>query len=342
MLITKKYFLLLILAGSLSILTSYGQKPVDVAESSIKVGIKGEESVFFGFAEGDQLIFSFEEATGKEMKEVEILEWPSSSKFMEYKTSKIENKTINITRTGIYKFRFANSALLPRVCKYKIQRIPASAATQNFNTTVYNDQYNDTTYTNEVETFIDKSDTIINNFQDRSIKVNPMSVPGTSKAKFNFTLPGNAVAWSYYITAEKAGQEVYQEAAKTIVSNSGSVIEKFPKYGPLAAVSLDRESYLTKLDTGTHINYWIVENENAELFMNGEQFRFIKKGKVINDFYRMEPGEGAFHFCFHNDYKDTPVTVTVKITAILINETLTSKEVRKMHITPRRGMHLKN
>src|SRR6188474_1206538 len=179
MLVTKKYFLTFMLSGLVSGLTVYGQKPVDVAESSVKVGIKAEEMVYYGFAEGDQLIFSFEEATGKEMKEVEIVEMPGTSKFMEYKTSKIVNKTINISRTGIYKFRFANSALLPRVCKFKIQRIPANGATQNFNTTVYFDTYNDTTYTTEIESYIEKADTIINNFQERNIKVNPTSVPGT-------------------------------------------------------------------------------------------------------------------------------------------------------------------
>src|SRR5262245_18057972 len=131
MLVTKKYFLSLILYGLLPVAVSYAQKPIDVAESSVKVGIKGEEMVYYGFAEGDQLIFSFEEASGKETKEVEIVEMPSSSKFSEFKTRKIENKTTNVARTGIYKFRFANSALIPRVCKFKIQRIPAGPSTQN-------------------------------------------------------------------------------------------------------------------------------------------------------------------------------------------------------------------
>jgi len=342
MLVTKKYFLSLMLYGSISVGVAYGQKAVDVAESSVKVGIKGEEMVYYGFAEGDQLIFSFEETSGKEMKEIEIVEMPSSSKFLEFKTSKIENKTINIARTGIYKFRFANSALLPRVCKYKIQSIPAGAATQNFNTTVYFDEYNDTTYTNEVETFIDRSDTLINNFQDRTIKVNPLSAPGSSKVTFNFVLPENTVAWSYYVCADKVGQQAYQEASRSLAASSPSVIEKFPKYGPLAAVALDAPSFLTKLDTGQRINFWIVEEDNAELFKNGEQFRFIKKGKGINEFGRMEPGERAFHFCLHNDSKDVPVTVIVKITAILINEKFTSEPVRKMNVTVKKGMHLKN
>jgi hypothetical protein len=342
MLVIKKYFFSLMLYGLLSVLSAYGQKPVDVAESSIRVGIKAEEEVYFGFAEGDQLIFSFEETNGKEMKEVEIVEMPYSSKFMEYKISKIENKTINVARTGIYKFRFANSAIVPRVCKYKIQRIPAGPATQNFNTTVYFDEYNDTTYTNEVETFIDRSDTVISNFQDRTIKVNPLTAPGSSKTTFNFVLPENTVAWSYYVCADKGGQQVYQEAVKSIIANSASVIEKFPKYGPLAAVALGAPSYLIRIDSGQHVNYWIVENENADLFKNGEQFRFIKKGRGINDFSRMEPGDRAFDFCLHNDYKDVPVTVMVKITAILINEKFSSEPVRKMHVTLKKGMHLKN
>jgi len=56
----------------------------------------------------------------------------------------------------------------------------------------------------------------------------------------------------------------------------------------------------------------------------------------------MEPGERAFFFCLHNDSKEAPVTVLVKITAILINEKFTSEPVRRMHVTLKKGMHLKN
>jgi hypothetical protein len=46
---------------------------------------------YYGFAEGDQMIFSFEEL--KELKESEIIEMPTSSKFMDYKSIKFTNKT---------------------------------------------------------------------------------------------------------------------------------------------------------------------------------------------------------------------------------------------------------
>jgi hypothetical protein len=184
---------------------------------------------------------------------------------------------------------------------------------------------------------------VINNFQERNVKVNPLTAPGSSKVTFNFTLPENTVAWSYYIYADRAGQQVYMDAVKELNANATSVLEKFPKYNPLAAVALEANSYLIRLDTGQRINYWIVENENAELFQSGQQFRFLKKGgKIINDFSKMDPGDRAFHFCLHNDYKDVQVTVTVKITAILINEKLSSRSVKKMYITPRHGLHLRN
>ena len=108
-----------------------------------------EEVFHYGLSAGDKLIFNFEEVNKKEMKEVEIMELPSSSKFMDYKTKKIENKTIDIVNTGIYKFRFSNSTVFPRVCKFSVQRIPANESTRNFNTTVYTHIVNDTIFATE-------------------------------------------------------------------------------------------------------------------------------------------------------------------------------------------------
>jgi len=39
-------------------------------------------------SEGDQLVFNFQEVNGKELKEIEIIEFPSTSKFMDYKKQK--------------------------------------------------------------------------------------------------------------------------------------------------------------------------------------------------------------------------------------------------------------
>jgi len=82
------------------------QSPIMVTETNFKLPILGEEIFYFGFAEGDQVLFSFEEQNGKDLKEVEIVELPSNSLYKEFKTSKIQNKTLTVPRTGIYQFVF--------------------------------------------------------------------------------------------------------------------------------------------------------------------------------------------------------------------------------------------
>ena len=131
----KSLTLLAFIAVTISEISA--QEPIDVAEIAVKVSAKGEEELYYGFAEGDQIIFSFSEADGRDVKEVEIIELPSNSKFQDIETKEIKNKIIKVTKKGIYKFRFYNSALLKsRICKVKIQRIPKNADLVDFNTGV--------------------------------------------------------------------------------------------------------------------------------------------------------------------------------------------------------------
>ena len=337
-----KFFVPIQLLVILSATPLSSQTPVDVIETSLKVAIMGEEIFYLGFAEGDKVIFSFEEANGKELKEVEIVELPANSRYLELKTSKITDKTLTIPKTGIYKFRFTNSSITPRICKYKIQRIPANASMQNFNTTVFTHTVNDTTFINEDEDFIAKSDTVIINFQDRTIKVNPLGTAGGNKASFNFNLPENTVAWSFYICTDKTGQEIYSEANKEFLSTSSSITQKFPLYNILTAVALNRPATILKMETGPSVNYWIMDADNVAPFSAGTQFRYMKKGKGINDYARMEPRKGNLYFCFSNDSATEPVSVTIKITAVQANEALETRQGKRMIITPKQKMYLKN
>jgi len=319
-----------------------GQTPVDVAESTVKVNILGEEIFYFGFAEGDKLIFHFEEANGKELKEVEIIEMPSTSRFIGYKTSLI-NKTLNVPRTAIYKFRFTNSVgISAKLCKYKIQRIPAGPATQNFNPTVFTGMVNDTTYTTEKEEYLERTDTVITNYQDRVIKLNPLSSPAGNKSTFNFVLPDNVIGWSFYLYTNPAGQQAYEEANKQVLGTEKAALAKFPFYNALAALTMNKPVSINKQQPGETINYWIMEGENADLFLSGAQFRYIKKGKVVTDYSRMEPRKGSLFFCFSNDHTTKIASVTVKITIVQVNETLQTRDVKRMQVVPKSKMYLKN
>ncbi len=335
----RKFFLTILTGGLMTTLQLYGQKPV-IIENTMKVAAFKEEIFYYGFAAGDKLIFNLEETNKRDIQEIEITELPSSLKLKENKVKKIENRTFDIAKTGIYKFRIANTTILPRNCKITIQRIPANESTQDFNTTVYTRTVNDTSYINETETYIDMTDTVISNLQDRTVRIQSPSNTTGNKANFSFLLPPNSIAWSYYIYTDVAGKQVYEEAVKKL--NESLTETKFSNYGPLAAEAFGATSYLKKLDSGKEIDFWIVEGENANLFMTGAQFRFMKKGKIINDFSKMNYRDGSLYFCFSRGASTEPATITVKITALQINEALKLKTVQRISVKPKTEMYLKN
>ena len=338
----KKFFFIYLILF-LSITVGNAQNPIDIYESTMKVGGRDAEEYLCGFAEGDQLIFNFEEANKKELTEVEIFEYPSTSKFMDYKTFKIENKVLSITRTGIYKFRFTNSALTGRVCKIKIQRIPANEQTMNFNTTVYWMTQYDTTYSDIQEKYLIKADTVINNITDQTAKVHSYTNSEGNKTILSFLLPPNTVAWSYYIGVDQNGQKIFTDATQKIAETASPLVTSIPGYGPLAALALNGMSFLTAAQTGENVQYWFVTNPNQNLFQAGEQYSYIKTGNVINDFSRMTtPLEGQYFLCLYNDNNIQAIDVVVKITAICVNAQWGIRDVKKMNVTSEEVPFLKN
>ena len=322
---------------------AFGQNPIDVAESTFKITAHGEEVFYYGFAEGDQLLFSFDVIKGGRLTELEISEQPSSTKFMAYKMKTVENRTISIPKTGIYKFRFTNATICGRVCTLKIQRIPAGEKTRYFNTSVAWKTVYDTTYVIEKdkEKYLIK-DTLVSNITDMVTKVHSMGNLNGHKNTFNFRLPDNTVAWSYYIGVDQAGQQAYANAVKELSKKAGSVISFIPGYGPLAALALGGASYLSQLQSGEDIDYCIVDDANEKLLSAGQKSVYIKKGKVINDYSKMTtPLKGMFHICLNNDNAIESVDVAVKITAIVVNQHWGTRQVRTLHITPRQEACLK-
>lgn len=325
------------------VILGYGQSTIDIAENTLKIAPSSEEAFYFGFAEGDQMIFNFEEINGKELKELEISLLSSFSIFMDYKTKKIENKTLTIAQTGIYKFRFANANIISgRVCKFKIQRIPESDKTKKFNTTVFKRRVYDTTYYNDPEQYIVKSDTVVSEVISQTAKVHSEMHHTTNKTTTNFVLPPNTIAWSYYIGVNQAGQDAYKTATKQLVSNSTPLVSKLIGSSPLTALALGAVSYLSQIQGGESIDYYLVEGQNANLFSNNLAFNYYKKGKVVNDFAKMEPIKGSLFFCFSNSNTFKGVDVLVKVTAVQVNTIWDTRYIKKMNINSKEEMYLKN
>lgn len=334
----------LTLGITLAILVNYlhAQTPITVAENTVKVPSTQEETFYYGFAEGDQVIFDLEVQNGKELSILEIVSMPSKTIFMDYKTQKIDHKVVTITETGIYKFRFANSNLFAgRVCKFKIARIPASEATKRFNTTVYNRTLHDTLrYTEPVRFFV-KSDTTVRDILDKDIEVRSLLSSKPSKEVVSIALPTSTLAWAYYIGVGEEGRKIYKDATYTLRNNINRTTNRAAANTPLAALVLGQNSYLQYLSGGERINYSLTDAANATLFLQGMPFQYFKQTKLPNDFVRVPLAQTNLAFCFSND-NVLPMFVHVKVVALVVDGIYETKLVPKFNITSRQEMYLNN
>lgn len=338
--------LILILITNLFTLNVWGQNSIDVVESTFKVGGLSEQEFYYGFAEGDQVIINFEEVNGKELKEFEIIEFPATSKFMDYKTKSIANKILTIQKSGIYKFRFNNTALGGRVCKWKIQRIPSSEKTKNFNTSVYWKTVYDTTYTPVEENYLVKSDTIITTVVDQIAKISSQSAinGNPNKTVVDFTLPENTVSWSYYIGVGNEGKQAYEQAKEKFITSAAASVSKIPGYGSMAALALYGLNYFNKVQGKDNVKYWFISDWNSVLLFNsGQAFYQYKQGDVINDASQMKvPVEGKVFIGLMNDNVVEPIDVMVKVSAITMTQQWGRRVVKKMNVSAGQVAYLNN
>jgi len=336
----KKLIFAFLVPSLLSATPLLGQTAIDVVESTFKISGAGEEVFYFGFSEGDQIVFNFIEVNGKELKELEIIELPTSSKFMDYKTKKIENKTIHVARTGIYQFRFSNSAISSRICRYKIQRIPANDISKNFNTNVYWRTTFDTTYSTVEEQFLVNSDTIISDVFSSTPQISSQNaINGNNNFQvIDFYLPDNSIAWSYYIGTGIEGKEEFDRARDNFTQNLSSVVAEIPGYGPMAALALTGISYFNKVQGEDNVKYWFLSDENSvQMFEKRQPFMQYKKGDVVNEASQiLAPLRGKIYLALLNDNTIEPIKVTVRVTAISVNQRFETRVVQKMKISTRK------
>ena len=104
----------------LTSLYSIGQDTIDVVEKTIKVGGLSKETEYYGFADGDKVIFNLTVENRKDIKDITISEYPNNVKFADHTSEKVQNKVLNISRNAVYVFEYYNSNLSGRTINIKI------------------------------------------------------------------------------------------------------------------------------------------------------------------------------------------------------------------------------
>lgn len=339
---------------------SFSQLPIDVTEQTIKVGAMKTEEMYFGFAEGDQVIFNFTEADKKELKEIEIIEWPNTSKFSDYKTWKIENKILNIGRTGVYKFRFYNSAISGRVCRIKIQRIAGDETSKNFNCNVSWANKQDTTwnsYTKDVIVGYDttyeqriKKELVKTEKSEELIMDKPQRVHSTTNENGNkswlfFDLPRNevstnktktVVAWAYWVGVGDEANQAWQQNEQAIKKLAQGAANYFTT--PLGGLAVGAVFDLVTPKLGEDVYYAVTDEMNKSLFMAGQNFRLNDQGKGVAGYRKFTDKrvcQGRFFICLLNDNLALGINATVKVVAIVETNYYEDKTYTEQIVTPR-------
>lgn len=354
----QKMIFTLLLVWLLSTFRLMGQTPIDITEQTLKIGATKSEEMHFGFADGDQIIFSFIEIDGKELKEIEIIEYPSTSKFSDYKTAKIENKIINVNKKAVYKFRFFNSSLSGRICKIKIQRIPGSEQTKNFNTNVVwitkqDTTWNtftkdiivgyDTTYVQKSKKELIKIDTSITELFNKTERVHSeTAIDKTQYANLNVILPENfyapnkfntyqsteVIAWSYWIGVGQKAKEDYEQANNSL-SGGITAIGAMTGYGALASFAITGISMFGTPTIGDNVGYKFITVQN------GVQKTFDFGNGIAASGRNDNLLQGGFTIQLYNDNFKDGIDVTVKVIAVQLTKQWEDKQYTEQKITSR-------
>lgn len=343
---------------------SFAQTPIDIVESTLKINGNSEEVYYCGFNEGDQIIFNFEEINGKELKEVEILELPSSSKYLDYKTAKIIDKKINVAHTGIYKFRFSNSSMSGRICKYKIQRVPGSDSTRTFNTNVYWKTIYDTTWLTKTRQVYVGTDTIYDEVSSFSntiwlySKGNPACLSNAAsctKAKIKLNYYPDTEELLVYIVADQSTADAFNSLSKSIVkiglkAGTASATAGGSLLIDMFSNSLTDQAVNNLPQSGNKIDVFFTDKANADAWYTStentiktyEGLVFINSVTLKQRFINSQFPQNEMWLCLKNNNTMTGVPVFINIVAVRLVKTYREEQYQEPQVKAYKVPYLSN
>ena len=334
------------------------QIPVNVTDQTVKIAGGQTESLFYGFAAGDEIIFSFEEAGGKSLKVIEIIALPENKKFSEFKATLITEKRIKVYEQGVYEFRFVNEAIVGRVCKIKIDRIPATAELISFNTdwkweTVYDTIYTpykqdsligyDTLRYKETVRELIQTEQVENMVMDRTEKVHSYMNSNGNYASVRVDFPQmnndefyseEIVAWAYWVGV---GDESNTAFAQNVKAYGGAASKVVGMINPLAGVALGVVTHLITPTSGEDVMYRFFDSyDKLQVFLSGQTCYPFSSGKGIAAYGQNNKLlKGPIYIGLYNDNNVMAIDVNIKIVVIVERKTYADVEYDRMKITPR-------
>jgi len=337
------------------------QPAIEVADLTMRIqGFAGiqEESVYYCFAAGDEIIFHFQTEKGKLLKELEISEYPNHSRYKEFKVKNVSGKRLKVVDKGVYQFRFYNSALTSRICKVKIERIPAHDTLVNYPTNVqwelqYDTSYStyhknviigyDTTYRTVTELELAKRDTIVETIVDRKERVHSYFNENPSRSVVPVTLPitqssairkEKLISWAYWIGVGPEAQEAWKKDREKVAEAAAGLAGAM--FSPLASFAVGAIATFTQPRVGDNVHFqFIADYGNAQAFLNRQAYSRFDFGNGVTAFGKNTSLlQGQFFIGLYNDNDMQGIDVNLKIAVVKLVEIFEYRKYQEPVIKP--------
>ena len=353
----QKYLLVPALLLAVASLCAAQTAAIEVADLTIKIAPNSTETLYYAFAEGDQILFSYAEASEKTLHEVAVSEYPNTLKFKDIDSKQTAQKRLYVAQKSVYVFRFGNNGLLAaRTVKVHIQRVAATAATQIFGTAVTWQTRTDTTYeypssdwtitdlATTKRTLV-RQDTQIVTLFDRTERIDGKYVlGGKNETTIAFVLPQNTyapdaknpyqstelVSWAYWIGVGQESSKGFLEQNKKLVGVVSSAAKLAGPYGILAGLAIDGVSVVTgSSPLGDNVQYtlWNVHKGKKTPLGGGNGTLASAKNTTVL--------QGTVSCKLFNDNLRDGIDVCLKAIAVQVRRTYEDRTVLTPQYTPK-------
>jgi len=352
----SKFLIVLLFTGF-----AFGQK-ITVADLQIKLEPNSTQELMYGFADGDRIILTIEEANKNTISEVSVTEYPNNLKYKGQQVTKEKDREFKVTGKSVFIFKITNSTKGKRTCTIKIQRVPKKSEYKNFNTavkwvkvqdTVWNSVTRDvvtgydTVYTQKTRKVVASTKKYEEMVLDKSQRVNAVTSFKETKTSVSFTLPVNVisqdeskkvVAWAYWVGVGEESNEFWKQNRKMIVGAVQGAASYFTT--PLGGIAAGAITNLALPVNGEDVEYALLTEQNSKLFFQDKPYKSIDSGQGIAAYKRItdtDKQQGKFVIVLANDNYVQPLDVNVKVSAIMEHTKFKEEAYRDMKVTPRYG-----
>ena len=325
---------------------SFSQElPINITNSNFRILAMNQQVMTYGFVKGDKVIINYSEERGKKLKIFTLSALKGNTLHSEFNLVTLKNKEIIIKNTGIYVFKFINSSLARRIINFKVDRVPATKETIEFNTEVKQRIVTDTTYTTRIESYVkSESYKVVNVASKQEFYVNSGSNAllkgGKSRVTIPINLPKNTVKWYYQVSSFRD---------KTIIEKVSNQMNLVSDLSKLFDSSGSIETSLKLLSNPPGANYcdiYLIDANNYSNFLSKKPFSHYPIGtreniksanvEITTNFNQL------MYLGIKNPDRFYGVNVIIKIAAIVLNKEMATRKIKVPHITTRKELYLDN